>query len=117
MGSEDERTIFSRRFLLKALLTGITIAPLAVFLPVEAEAQNARGRPNRPPPRPRPERRPPPRRGSVWVPGYWEWSHRRRDYVWVPGRWIPARPGFRYRQPRWTNRNGSWFFIEGGWVR
>ncbi|MDL2402478.1 hypothetical protein [Rhizobium mayense] len=87
------------------------------ILPIDdADAQRG-SRPNRPPPRPRPERRPPPRRGQVWVPGYWEWSVRRRDYVWVPGRWIPARHGFHYRQPRWTKRNGEWMFIHGQWVR
>ena len=116
MGSEDERTMFSRRFLLKALLTGhhrtiSGVPPCRSRSPEREEAAE-------PSTATSPFRaKPPPRRGSVWVPGYWEWSHRRRDYVWVPGRWIPARPGFRYRQPRWTNRNGSWFFIEGGWVR
>lgn len=108
--------MFSRRFLLKSLLIGAAAVPFAI-VPLEAEAQSPRGRPNRPPPRARRERRPPPRRGFVWVPGYWEWSFRRRDYVWIPGRWIPARRGFRYRQPRWTYRNGGWVFIQGGWVR
>lgn len=27
----------------------------------------------------------PPRRGAIWVKGYW--VHRRRGYIWVAGRW------------------------------
>ncbi|WP_414474429.1 hypothetical protein [Microvirga sp. M2] len=50
------------------------------------------GRPGRPggrppPPRRRPERRPRPRSGFVWVPGRWVWSARRGRWVWSDGHW------------------------------
>jgi hypothetical protein len=67
------------------------------------------------PPEPRVEPMPPPRRGQVWVAGYWDWNGRR--YVWRPGRWMPARRGYHWREDRWVERNGGWVRERGGWAR
>lgn len=58
---------------------------------------------------------PAPRRGHVWVPGYWEWRGRR--HVWIPGTWVVARPGYAYVAPAWVERNGRWYFERGRWNR
>ena len=103
--------MFSRRSFLNGILGAAALAALTAAAPIDADAQT------RPPPPLRVERRPPARRGHVWVSGHWSWDHRRRTYVWVPGRWIPSWRGFHYRQPRWVNRRGRWTMIPGGWVR
>ncbi|BCP51850.1 hypothetical protein K32_04670 [Kaistia sp. 32K] len=100
------------------LLAAAAAAPLATIAAGEAEAQSWGGPgsgPNGRPPQPRMERRPPPRRGYVWVPGHWQWSRGR--YVWVSGGWERSRPGWRHRDPQWVWRNGRWVFIQGGWYR
>ena len=68
-----------------------------------------------PPPAPRYEAVPPPRRGMVWAEGHWE-RRGHRD-AWVPGRWIKARPGYVYRQPHWDQRGDRWNMQRGGWDR
>lgn len=68
------------------------------------------------PPAPRHERRPPPRHGYVWAPGYWAWNPRLHRYVWASGRWLRARPGYRYQPPRWNHGpHGQWHFRGGYW--
>jgi hypothetical protein len=67
------------------------------------------------PPPLRTEPVPGPRRGHVWVPGYWEWRHHR--HVWVPGHYVVSRPGYRYVGPTWVDRGGRWYFERGGWRR
>lgn len=67
------------------------------------------------PPEPRVERVPPPRRGFVWVNGYWDWNGRR--YVWRHGRWERVRHGYHWREDRWVERNGGWARERGGWSR
>lgn len=67
------------------------------------------------PPPPRAERVPPPRRGYVWAPGYWKWSHHR--YVWAPGTWMRARPGYHYAAPRWERDGRRWRYHGGDWRR
>ena len=42
-----------------------------------------------PPPPPRVEVVPAPRRDYVWAPGYWRWKG--REHVWVSGRWVRDR--------------------------
>jgi hypothetical protein len=103
--------MFSRRSLLRGILGTASLAALTAMEPIDAAAQT-----QAPPPL-RAERRPPARRGQVWVSGHWRWDSWRRRYAWVPGRWIPNRPGFRYQQPRWVRRFGRWTLIPGGWVR
>jgi hypothetical protein len=69
------------------------------------------------PPPPRLEHVPPPRRGYVWAPGFWQWSPRVNRHVWVDGTWVRARPGYRYAPGRWERNGGGWQFYGGGWVR
>ena len=68
-----------------------------------------------PPPPPRHEVVPHPRRGMAWVPGHWEWRGHR--YVWMQGHWVKARPGYYYREPRWVEHGGRWEMRPGGWDR
>ena len=58
---------------------------------------------------------PHPRRGMVWVPGYWDWRGHR--HVWVAGHFEKVRPGYRYRTPQWEQRDGRWELHRGGWDR
>jgi hypothetical protein len=58
---------------------------------------------------------PPPRRGYVWAPGYWNWQGRR--HVWHGGTWVRARPGYVYRSPTWVERDGRWEYRQGAWAR
>src|SRR5690242_8182655 len=67
------------------------------------------------PPAPRYEVVPPPRRGYVWVPGHWDWRNQR--HVWIGGVWVAERPGYRYNQPSWVQRDGRWGLERGRWVR
>lgn len=68
-----------------------------------------------PPPAPRYERIPAPRRGMVWSQGHWEWRGQR--YVWVPGQWLRVRQAQHYRQPQWRQHGGRWEFEGGRWDR
>lgn len=68
-----------------------------------------------PPPAPRYEQLPPPRRGYVWAPGYWAWDGHR--YVWAGGHWERARHGYRYAPPVWRQAPGGWVLDRGGWAR
>ena len=56
-----------------------------------------------------------PRRGYVWVPGYWNWRGQR--HVWTKGTWMRARNGYVYRAPTWQERDGRWFQERGRWPR
>lgn len=67
------------------------------------------------PPAPQVEVVPAPRRGYVWVPGYWDW--RRNHHVWVAGSWVRERPGYAYHAPQWQERNGRWYMERGRWAR
>ncbi|MGV7207973.1 YXWGXW repeat-containing protein [Oxalobacteraceae bacterium A2-2] len=67
------------------------------------------------PPAPREEAVPAPRRGYVWVPGYWDWRGHR--HVWVKGTWVRERRGYVYHQPQWVERNGHWEMRRGSWAR
>jgi len=68
-----------------------------------------------PPPPPRHEVAPHPRRGMAWVPGHWEWRGNR--HVWMQGYWVKARPGYAYREPRWEQHGERWEMRRGGWDR
>ncbi len=87
----------------------------ALALPTAAQAQPVINVQIGPPPPPRVERVPPPRRGYVWAPGHWE--ARRGQHVWVRGEWIRARPGYAYRAPEWRERDGRWEYRSGRWDR
>lgn len=98
------------------LATGFAaLLPLAaVTIPTAAQAQVAvyvQG----PPPPPRYERVPPPRRGYVWAPGHYEYRGNR--HVWIRGDYLRARPGYAYRAPEWRDRGGRWEYNRGRWDR
>ncbi|MDM0089687.1 MULTISPECIES: hypothetical protein [unclassified Variovorax] len=87
----------------------------ALTLPTAAQAQSVGVFINTPPPPPRYERVPPPRRGYVWAPGHYE--ARGHRHVWVPGGYMRARPGYAYRAPEWRERGGRWEYNRGRWDR
>jgi len=68
----------------------------------------------RPPP-PRVVVVPAPRRGHVWVAGYWRWTGQR--HVWVDGHWLRERRGWHWEPAHWDERRGRWYFQPGMWVR
>ena len=62
-----------------------TVLSLGAFtVPTVANAQPVINVQIGPPPPPRAERVPPPRRGYVWAPGHWE--PRGKRHVWVAGK-------------------------------
>ncbi len=67
------------------------------------------------PPPPRVEVVPAPRRGHVWVPGYWNWRGHR--HYWVGGTWVRERRGYVYHQPTWVHDGDRWRFNRGAWAR
>ena len=67
------------------------------------------------PPEQRVEVVPEPRRNRTWVAGHWEWQNRK--HVWVRGHWVRDRPGYRYNQPAWAERDGRWYMTRGSWAR
>ena len=67
------------------------------------------------PPEPRYEAVPAPRRGYLWVPGYW--NARSNHHVWQAGHWERERRGYHYAQPTWTQRDNRWEFQRGGWSK
>jgi hypothetical protein len=67
------------------------------------------------PPSPRAEVVPQPRRGYVWVGGYWDW--RGNKHHWVKGTWVKERRGYQYNQPAWAERDGRWQLDRGNWRR
>jgi hypothetical protein len=67
------------------------------------------------PPPSRYERAPAPRRGYVWINGYWD--VKRNRHVWHKGHWERVRPGYYYSQPAWVQRNHRWELDRGEWRR
>ncbi|MDR7271691.1 hypothetical protein J2X20_004359 [Pelomonas saccharophila] len=86
----------------------------AATLPSTTLAQTAVWIRTAPPP-PRHEVVPAPRRGYVWVSGYWGWNGHR--HVWHRGGWVKERHGYSYNQPTWVERDGRWEFRRGAWAR
>jgi hypothetical protein len=69
-----------------------------------------------PPPAPMPEPRPqPPDAQAVWVAGYWHWTG--MQYAWIPGHWEKAPPGAAWHAPRYSIRDGTYFYEPGGWSK
>ncbi len=101
-----------RKALIVALVAAGSVG--AITLPASAEA-SASVYVQVAPPAPRYEVVPPPRRGYVWVPCYWDW--RGRHHVWVKGVWARERAGYRYRPHQWVEHGGRWEFNRGGWDR
>jgi hypothetical protein len=97
------------------LIAAALAASLASFAPVAANAQSYTVRVA--PPEPRTEVVPAPRRGYVWVPGYWNWNAQRHRHQWVAGTWVRERQGYYYNEPRWVERDGRWVLNRGAWAR
>jgi hypothetical protein len=67
-----------------------------------------------PPPAPVREDRPPqPAHDSVWVAGYWHWTG--MQYAWIPGHWDSPPPGSSWNAPKYSQRDGKYFYETGGW--
>jgi WXXGXW repeat (2 copies) len=101
--------------MIKKLLIATLVASSFAAVPLLATAQPRAVVINVAPPAPRQEAVPAPRRGYVWVPGYYELHGRR--HVWAQGHWIKARTGYAYTAPRWVESNGNWRMEQGRWAR
>jgi hypothetical protein len=90
------------------------VAAGAAYLPTMAHAQvGVSITLGSAPPPARYEVAPPPRRGFVWVPGYWDWNG--NQYFWIGGHWERVRPGYVYANPVWVQGPGGWHLERGGW--
>ncbi|MBP0598937.1 YXWGXW repeat-containing protein [Herbaspirillum sp. LeCh32-8] len=103
-----------------ALLTALTAVGATLAAAPAAQAQvvgSVNVRIGTPPPAPRYEAAPPPRRGYAWAPGYWAWDGHR--HVWVGGHWEQVRRGYaRYEPAHWQQGpRGGWHFVPGHWMR
>ena len=96
----------------KLLFAGAIAATMGATLPSTAAAEVFV---RVAPPAARVEVAPEPRRGYVWVPGYWDWRGHR--HVWVNGHWVRERRGYVYYAPRWVERNGGWYMERERWGR
>ena len=50
---------------------------------------------------------------AVWIAGYWHWTG--MQYTWIPGHWEQPRPGQQWRAPKYSLREGTYFYEPGGW--
>ena len=96
----------------KLILGSLVAATLAGISIPAAARSNVDFYVNVAPPAARYEVVPAPRRGYVWVPGFWDWRAHR--YHWVAGHWIRHRPGYYYEPVRWVYRDGR-YYRGGGW--
>lgn len=104
--------MFMKKALVSMLIAAGTIGAVATPLTSVAQVDIQL---NFGPPPVRYEAVPVPRRGYVWVPGYWDWRGRR--HVWVSGAWVRERSGYAYQPHRWIERDGRWQFERGRWDR
>jgi hypothetical protein len=116
------QSLQQRRGVASWLSAGIVLSACLVFSPqgvrsasaepAEAPAIEVRLAP----PDPLVEVVPPrPSHRHFWVHGHWSWNG--RSHVWVPGYYEVERRGYVYREPRWENVGGHWYFHEGAWHR
>ena len=99
----------------KSLLVVLCVASLGlVSAPLTASAAAAIYLNVEPPPA-RHETVPAPRRGYLWVPGYWNAKGNR--HVWQIGHWERQRTGYYFTQPKWTQRDNRWQLERGRWNR
>jgi len=68
-----------------------------------------------PPPEPLEDarQRPVPAPGLAWIAGYWHWTG--MQYTWIPGHFERPPAGTRWRLPRYSMREGIYFYEPGGW--
>ena len=103
-----------KKVLVSALFAAGMLAAVATPLPSVAAVDVYV---NVPPPPPRSERAPAPRRGYVWVPGHWKWNAKGNRHVWAAGYWERARPGYVLQRPQWVERDGRWQYQARRWDR
>jgi WXXGXW repeat (2 copies) len=97
----------------KPLLVALIAASLgAVAVPTLASADTEIFF-DRAPPQLRHEVVPAPRRGYLWVPGYWD--ARNQKHHWRVGHWERERVGYKFVEPRWVERNNGWALERGRW--
>ena len=101
--------------MLKPTLLAAALAATLAIAPGSASAQSYTVRIA--PPEARQQVEPAARRGYVWVPGYWNWNAQRNRHVWMQPTWVRDRPGYRYTQPQWVERDGRWGLQRGNWAR
>jgi hypothetical protein len=107
--------------MMKSLLAGIGTAAVALLVAfasgcvVEAGSGPPPGvAVSAPPPQPMTETRPPsPGPNDVWIAGYWHWTG--MQYTWIPGHWEVPRAGARWRAPRYSLHDGTYFYEPGAW--
>ncbi len=102
----------SFRYLLVVMLIAGLVAAAAPSAVFAASVDISIGTP---PPAVLVEPVPPPRKGYVWVTGYWRWNG--LSHVWVRGHWAGARHGYHYVPETWVNAGGRWVFHPGYWAR
>ena len=91
---QDRRTTMISR--LASVTSAVALALASAAFTVPAEAARVDIAIGAPPP-PQVEVVPGPRRGYLWVPGYWDWRGGR--HYWVRGNWVHERRGYVYRRP------------------
>ena len=57
----------------------------------------------------------PPAPNAAWVTGYWHWTG--AQYTWVPGHWETPPHGAQWMAPRYSSRDGQYFYEAGRWDR
>jgi hypothetical protein len=98
----------------KSLVAVLCVASVgAVALPLAASA-DTRIYLNSAPPELRHEAVPAPRKGYVWIPGYWNAKNDR--HVWQAGHWQRHRAGYHYVEPVWTQQS-RWALQQGRWSK
>jgi hypothetical protein len=70
-------------------------------------------RPREAPPAPR-EEKIETRAGFMWVRGQWDWKAGK--WEWVAGHWERERPGKKWREVRWEQKDGYYTRVDGDWV-
>ncbi len=104
--------MLNKTFLATCLAASVAIGTAAVHTTAAAQVSVSI---RTAPPAPKYEAVPAPRRGYVWVPGYWNWNGHR--HVWQSGVWVKERRGYSYVQPNWVERDGHWELHRGNWAR
>jgi hypothetical protein len=111
---QDRRTLMTSRLASVTSAVALALASAAFTAPAGAARVGVDIAIGAPPP-PQVEVVPGPRRGYLWVPGYWDWRGGR--HYWVRGNWVHERRGYVYHHPEWVQDGGRWRLNHGGWAR
>ncbi len=52
---------------------------------------------------------------TIWVPGYWEWSHKMSEFVWCSGNWRLPPPDHIWIEGHWHQSPTGWVRTKGFW--